>query len=218
MSDPHGQDPSDHRIYHQQPPARSRVPYNLQNRNCGTRYKSIACITRRDVQIIGDLWRSEQATINGLLAQTYYYRMNVIHSKGSKTKEEIIAIFAACLCSWKFSIHELYKRYALRKRQLNGRDVDDLNFFKIATREINSFIKWLKKIGKFENARRAFKLWKFGCDDDGKPWLMINQCEYNVNYFQLFNAIHDNLYQWRNCCYGLEWLRQCSDATGYRIS
>ena len=122
--------------------------------------------------LINDLWNSEQATINAILATNYYYRMNVIHKKGSMPTSKIRAIFSAELCLWKFPLHELYKRYALRKNQLGDRNADNLNFWKVSPREIQSFTRWLKRIGSFGNAGEAFKLWSFGEDPDGKPWLL----------------------------------------------
>lgn len=212
------QDPSIPQLWRQGPPARSRRPYKLHNKDCGARYDSCGLIAKRDHKLLSEIWGSQQCLVTSLLAVSYYFRCNVIHKKGAMPKEDVRAIFETTICRWPFSLHELLKRYCMRTRQLGDRNLDDLNFWKVGKDEMDAFTKWLKDIGSFDAGGKAFELWRFGTDPKGKPILKVNANEINLNYFQLFNTIHDSLYQWRSALYGERWINHCKFATGYRMS
>ena len=218
-----GQNPDIKPLYYQQPPPRSRRPYGLKNKNNpyirkhGIVYKSIACIRKAEVELFGDLWHSEALFIVLVLALIYHYRMNIIERYGALSNEEIGAIFDTDLCDFQFSICEIYKRYAMRGGQLGRRDVSQLNFWALPAEAVQAFENHLMNIGSFRAGGQAFTLWSIHTDDEGKRYLKLHPCEFILNYIQLFNSIHDSLYQWRTSLYGEEWIKYQSNMPGFRI-
>ena len=84
---------------------------------------------------------------------------------------------------------------------------------------MDQFITWLENLATFKHsAGDAFTLWRIGQAKDGKPFLKLNPCEFTLNYVQLFNAMHDSIYQWKNSLSGLEWLHKAHGTPGFHLS
>lgn len=212
------QDPT---LYYQQPPARSRKPYNLHNtKKAGVPYKSTACITRHESFMIYTCLSSPQGFVMQVLLGIYHYRMNNVQSANHMTPAELRALFEIDLCEFPFSVHEIYKRYTMRKGKLGRwRNKDDLAWWRLPDDEMKMFISWLEDIAYWKSAGPAFILWRIGRNaDDGKPWLKINASEFTLNFVQLFNSLHDSIYQWKNCLWGEDFLKSIKDAQSYYIS
>ena len=216
----YGQDALNPSLYHQQPPIRKRVPYNLHNKQkAGVPYKSCACITVKDNKLMNALLDSQQALLIEVLLCMYHFRMNNVHSAGAMSQSEIKALFEIEICEYPFSCHELYKRYAMRRGKLYGKEVDDLNFWNLPTEEMNSWTAWLAKCGTFRyQSEEAQVLWNIGKDVNGLPVLKLAPCEFTLNYIQLFNAMHDNLYQWKCALFGVEYIRRACHVPAFYLS
>ena len=203
-------------LFYQQPPARSRRPYNLHNKDCGVKYKSTAKVTKADMKLVNNLFRAEVFEILVLLSVIYHCRNNTIPGPNQLTQNEIRGIFDCDIIDYQFSLNELYKRYAMRKGVLYGRDVTNLNFWNLYDGEVIQFMSYLNELSYFEEAPE-FKLWTFGKDDEGKWFLKLKANRIILNYFQLFNAIHDSLYQWRSTPHGEQWINSAAKAPSFYI-
>ena len=214
----YGQDCQNPDLYYQHPPARSRRPYNLYNtKKAGVTYRGAPVIGAQDGKLIMHLLRSEHTFVIMTLLCMYHYRMHNVHGKDAMSIHEIRALFQISLCDFPFSLHELYKRYAMRKGRLHGRELKDLDFQSLSNETINSFRNWLESISYWKSAGPAFMLWRLGVDDDGKPWLKLNPSELTLNLIQLINVLHDNLYQWKCCLWGVDWIESTLEAAPYVI-
>ena len=208
-----GQNPDFKHLYYQQPPARSRRPYILKNKNNryirkhGIVYKSIACIRKVEAELFDYLWQSEALFIMLVLALIYHYRMNIIERRGALSDVDIAGIFDTDLCDFQFSICEIFKRYSMRRNALGNRNAAKLNFWALPAEAVKAFEDHLMSIGSFHKGGQAFTLWSIHIDNEGKHYLKLRPCEFVLNYFQLFNSVHDSLYQWRTSLYGEEWIK-----------
>ena len=202
--------------YYQQPPARSRRPYKLYNKDCGVHYKSVAKLTKADTRSIRGLLNAEVFDVLAQLGVMYHCRNNTIPGPNQLSLGQIRGIFDCDLTDYQFSVNEIYKRYAMRKGYCRGRDVADLNFWNLANGEIERFMEYLDRLSKFPRIP-DFKLWTFGKDDEGKWYLKIKANEITVNYFQLFNALHDSLYQWKAALFGDEWIEFAAGGSPFYI-
>ena len=197
-------------LFYQPPPARSRRPYNLHNTECGVRYKSTAKLTKADMILITDfLMKSNVFEILMLLSVIYHSRNNTIHGPNQLSQNAIRGIFGCDLIDYQFSLNELYKRFTMRKGILYGRDVNNLNFWKLPQKEVIRFMDYLDALSYFD-AAPEFKLWTFGKDEDGKLFLKLKPNRIVLNYFQFFNSLHDSLYQWRNTPHGEQWIKSAA--------
>ena len=197
-------------LFYQTPPARSRRPYNLHNTECGVRYKSTAKLTKADMVLITDyLLKSNVFEILMLLSVIYHSRNNTIHGPNQLSQNEIRGIFGCDLIDYQFSLNELYKRFTMRKGILYGRDVNQLNYWKLPQKEIVRFMDYLDRLSYFD-AAPEFKLWTFGKDEDGKLFLKLKANRIVLNYFQFFNSLHDSLYQWRTTPHGEQWIKSAA--------
>jgi len=207
--------------YYTTSPQHSRAPKHLYNKDCGVPYKSIAAITKQDHILIQQLLNSEQVSVIEAICLYYHYRMNTIHSPTALSQAQIRGIFDVDVVNYQFSIHELYKRWSMRKGAMNNRNANLLNFYNLSEGEVRRFIEYLDRIGTWETAGKEIKLFSFGEDDNGLLFLKIKQNKFTQNIIQLLNSIHDNVRQWRSMvyrtrklfsstdeeyCYGVKWI------------
>ena len=192
---------SSHSFYYTAP-VRRRQPRMLFNRDCGAEYKSLAAVTRADHVLIKHLLNSEQVTIIAAICLYYHYRMNTIRAPRALSQPAIRGIFEVEFVKYQYSVHELYKRLAMRYGQIFNRDVNSLNFNNLPGAEVQRFIDYLERVGTWKtDDGKEVKLFSFGQDDHGKLWLKVKANEFTLNIVQLLNSIHDNMRQWRNMVY-----------------
>lgn len=135
-------------------------------------------------------------------------------------RDELRALFQCDLCEFPFSIHKVFKRYVMRRGKLGPhRNKDDLAWWQLPEEELDLFIHWLRDVDYWKSAGPAFILRRIGKNaDDDEPWLKLNKNEFLLNFVQLFNSIQDNLYQWKNCLWGKDFLASMQDSPRYYIS
>ena len=148
--------------------------------------------------------------------------MNTISSPTALSRPEIRGIFSTHLTSYQFSIHELYKRVAMRNGAMHHRNPNTLNFFNLPDEEIQRFMNYLEKIGTWQTeAGKKVELFVLGCDDYGKLFLKLRRNKVTLAIIQLLNAIYDNMRVWKDMkvkqqklfsymeedyYYGLKWI------------
>ena len=203
-------------LFYRTPPARSRRPYSLHNTECGVKYKSVARLIKADVKLLAVLFGGEVFQILMVLGVIYHSRNNTIPGPNQLSQNQIRGIFDCDIIDYQFSLNEVYKRYTMRKGVLGGRDVNDLNFWKLPQNEIVRFMEYLNGLN-YLDAAPGFKLWTFGRDQEEKWFLKLKPDRIILNYFQLFNALHDSLYQWRDTPHGEHWIRSSAKFRGYFI-
>ena len=194
--------------YYKAPPALIRAPEQLYNQNCGAKYKTVGAIKRSDAILFQKIVNSEQMVVMQVLAGIYFYRMNSIPRKNALKPAAIRGIFDCDITDYQFSIHELYKRLAMRKGRVHSA-VGDYNFWALPAEEMDRFRKWLQRIGSWRDdiSDVSYPLWTFGKDASGKLYIKLKLNDITLNWIQLLNCMYDSLAQWTRLYRGVAYIR-----------
>ena len=208
--------PSQEQCY-EQPPATIRQPAKLYNKDCGVKYKSVGAVVKADAILFNDLLKSEQMLMMQVLCSMYHYRMNTIPARNKLSQGAIRGIFGCHIIDYQFSLNELYKRVALRKRAIGYKSVGNYNFWLLPAHEMKKFRNWLQKIGSWTAGvgKEKYSLWTLGMDNDGKLFLKLKFNQITLNFIQLINVMHDSLVSWRILGPGAGYIKDAARTRAY---
>ena len=180
------------------PPARSRAPTNLLNKDCGARYRSCGKITRKGLNFLNIFLNTELYVLCTVLCTIYHNRNNTIQKSSSKDtisdkdrKAKIKAIFNCTIYNYRFSVNEIYKRYLIRKGAIRKLDQAEYNFWNLSEKERKKWTDWLVNMGKVKKVNKA--LWIVRSGKDNKWFLKFTDSTLALAIIQTTNALHDSL-------------------------
>lgn len=179
-------------------------PRELYNANCGVTYRCVANTNRANQQLIMNFMQSEACVILTVLMSTYFWRTNIIKSKGLLSKKAIASIFDQYFVDFWCPVHEMYKRYLLRtagisKSGLNKIVTNNMDFSSLDQKELDYFIKHLKKHQKIQHPYRDYdesKLYEIVIDRIGVPCVKLMNNEAARAAVNLLNEANSAVDRW----------------------
>ena len=208
--------PSQEECY-KQPPATIRQPAKLYNKDCGVEYKSCGAVAKADAILFNDLLNCEQMSMMQVICSMYHYRMNTIPARNKLSQGAIRGIFGCHIMDYQFSLNELYKHVAMRKRAIGHKSVGNYNFWLLPPHDLKKFRRWLQKIGSWSAGvgKQKYNLWSLGMDNDGKFYLKLQFNQMTLNFIQLINVMHDSLTSWRILTPGASYIKDAIRTRAY---
>ena len=173
--------------YYNQVRGVDRRPIKLYNTGCGVDYKSVGKVPIKDHRLYVALLGTEAFEVLVVVCNIYHSRNNTIPNAYSMSIEDICGIFDCDLVDYQIAIPELYKRYAMRKNQLYGRNAAALNPWLIPEPEIRRFMSFVSDVTSF----KGFALFNFDRDEDGRWYAKLIASYESLIMVQIVNSIHD---------------------------
>ena len=180
--------------YYSQVRGVDRRPMKLYNTGCGVDYKSVGKVPIKDHRLYVALLGTEAFEVLVVVCNIYHSRNNTIPNAYSMSIEDICGIFDCDLVDYQIAIPELYKRYAMRKNQLYGRNAADFNPWLIPEPEIRRFMSFVSDVTSF----KGFALFDFDRDEDGRWYAKLISSYESLIMVQIVNSIHDAMYYLRS--------------------
>lgn len=170
-------------------PAGERLPELLFNQDKGGTYKSCGMVTKKNIYGLHTFLNTEVFALMSILCNIYHSRNNTIDQEMIRNKNTVRGIFSCDLVNYKFSLNEVYKRYAMRKNYLGGADAGEFNFWYLEHDEIDKWKSWLLELGWMRCVRDA--LWIMDKTDDGKWFLQLKHNKLTLALIQTMNSLYD---------------------------